>query len=184
MSDQEIPEVRFDESMATPIFPRPELKHAALVLMPVLAETGSVPTFIRPEWGGIQVFYGDYYAVIKDGVVAYGSAKVQWEAMHVQPTPGYWVKTAVPTAYQATQVCRIVTLIPDEQGTIREASHVLKKGDWIVRQPGGEVQHIKAEKYPQLYYGAEHASRLGLFEMSASDFASWAIAESQLQSIL
>ena len=184
MSDQDIPEIQFDEKKAMAIFPRPELKQAALVPMPHLDTEGTLPTFIRPEWGGVQIFFGDYYAVIKNGIVIYGSAKEQWEAMHSVISPGYWVKTAIPTAYVATIPCRIVTLIPDEHGIVKEANFVLSPGDWIVRQPGGEVQHIKKEKFAKLYFTPDEALNLGLMAMSNAEFGDWAIAQSQLQGAL
>jgi hypothetical protein len=172
----EVPEVKFDETRAKEIFPRPVVKHAVLVRIPVTDDGSEVPTFIKPEWGTVQVFYGDYYAIIsEDGAVAYGSAKVQWLQMHKQLSPGYWVKTEVPVAYQADEVCRIVTLIPSDDGGIREASFMLKSGDWIVRQPGGEVQHIKAEKFGKIYFSLEEAENLGLTAMSSGQFAEWAL---------
>ncbi|MFZ1301532.1 MAG: hypothetical protein WAQ27_03065 [Candidatus Microsaccharimonas sp.] len=176
MPQAEVPEVRFSFDDAYPIYPRPQVKNAALVHIPLLEEGGDLPTFIRPEWGGVQVFYGDYYAIVKDGEVIYGSAKEQWEAMHTETYPGSgsWIKTAVPLAYRASEACRIVTLIPDESGAIKEASFVLKPQDWIVRQPGGEVQHIKAEKYPTIYFTPAEAVELGLTQMSATEFADWA----------
>lgn len=179
--DASIPEVRFDESVAQPIFPRPVLKHAVLVRIPLTENGSEVPTFILAEWDDIQVFYGNYYGIIglKDGKAAiiYGSARDQWEAMHTLIVPGYWVKTAVPTAYQATEPCRIVTLIPADDGNIREANFVLAPGDWVVRQPGGEVQHILARKFDGLYFSMEEAQALGLAGMSADQFAAWAVSQ-------
>lgn len=134
-----IPEVRFNAALGRPIFPRPTPKNAVLVSIPTAQDGAELPTFIRPRWGGVQVFYGDYYAIVIEGRVAYGSAKEQWEAMHSAVRPGYWVKTAVPLAYMATEACRIVTLIPSDDGGVREANHVLQPGDWIVSQPGGEL---------------------------------------------
>lgn len=181
-NDTNPPEVQFDHAKAIRIFPRPNLKHAVLVPIPQAASGDDLPTFIEAEWGQPQVFYGSYYAIIKGDRVIYGSARVQWEAMHsaVGTMPGFWVKTAIPIAYQATEVCRVVTLIPTEGGSVREANFILKPGDWVVRQPGGEVQHIKQEKAPQLYYSMEEAMELGLHTMSAEQFATWAIAQATL----
>lgn len=177
MSESQVPEVRFNESNATLIYPRPELKNAVLVRIPLTEDGMVLPTIIKPEWGGVQVFYGSYYAIVKNGEVIYGSAKEQWDLMHSMVRPGYWVKTAVPTAYQATEACRIVTLIPAEDGNIREANYVLDAGDWIVRQPGGEVQHIKASKYGGIYFSTKEAAELGLTMMSPEQFARWAVAQ-------
>lgn len=175
MSDNIIPEVKFDPSLGVRIFPRPEPKNAVLVPMPAIAGSEmEIPTFIKPEWGGLQVFYGSYYAVIKEGKVVYGSAKDQWEAMHQMVRPGFWVKTAVPTAYQAQEACKIITFIPDDSGDIKEASFTLKPNDWIVRQPGAEVQHVKAENYEHIYFTSLEATSLGLTLLSSDEFAAWA----------
>lgn len=176
-----VPEVRFDNALGMSIYPRPALKEAVLVSIPRAQDGSELPTVIWAEWEAPQVFYGDYYGIvgIVDGrkVIIYGSAKEQWEHMHTQVQPGFWVKTAVPTAYQATGPCRIVTLIPDKNGDIREANYVLDKGDWIVRQSGGEVQHVKAAKYGGIYYSQEEAAALGLTTMSAEQFAEWAVSQ-------
>jgi hypothetical protein len=173
----EIPEVHFDVSRAQAIYPRPILKNAVLVRIPKTSDGYEIPTFIRPEWDGIQVFYGNYYAIHKNGEVAYGSAKEQWIAMHSQVRPGLWVKTAIPYAYRATEVCRIITLIPSNDGGIKEANTILQPGDWIVRQPGGEVQHVKATNYPDIYYSQNEAGELGLTRMSSEDFVQWALTQ-------
>jgi hypothetical protein len=174
-----VPEVKFDPERAHRIFPRPIAKHAVLIQIPQAKGGDTLPTFIRPDWGGVQIFYGSYYGVIARGGVVYGSAKLQWEAMHALIKPGYWVKTTIPTAYRATEPCRIVTLIPTEDGTVREANYVLAAGDWIVRQPGGEVQHIKAGKYNDIYFSDEEAAALGLTNMTDLEFADWAIAQAK-----
>lgn len=179
MASSDVPEVRFDESAAHPIFPKPVPKKAVLVPIPDTEHGDDLPTFIKPEWDGVQVFYGDYYAIIVSGVVAYGSAEEQWEAMHTQVRPETWVKTAVPLAYQATEPCRIVTLIPEVGGMVRETSYVLAEGDWIVRQPGGEVQHVKAAAYSGIYYSREEAATLGLDQMTREEFAHWAVEQVQ-----
>lgn len=174
----DVPEVHFDESIAVPIFPRPLLKMAVLVPIPHSEDGSEIPTFIKPEWGGVQVFYGDYYGIVKHGAIVYGSAKNQWEAMHTRVTDELWVKTAVPHAYQATETCRITTLIPAGKDEVREASFTLEPGDWIVRQPGGEVQHIKAANYGHIYYSQSEAEVFGLNSMT-EEFASWAVEQAQ-----
>ncbi len=173
----EIPEVRFDMENARPVFPRPNLKHAVYITIPHTDTQDELPTFITPEWGGVQVFYGDYYGIVQDGKVIYGSAREQWEQMHTVVAPGYWVKTSIPTAYRATEKCRIVTLIPTDDGSIREANYVLNIGDWILRQPGGEVQHVKAEKFEGIYFSDIEIAELGLLRMTGEEFAQWATAQ-------
>lgn len=181
MKSDGIPRVNFDDGRAFPIYPKPVAKHAALVRVPMTDDGFEVPTLIKPEWGGIQNFLGDYYAIIRaDGVVRYGSARLQWEAMHTRLAPAYWVKTAVPLAYRATEVCRVVTYVLDQAGdTTREVSCRLEPNDWIVKQPGGEVQHITESKYREAYFSQAEAEALGLPAMSAEEFAAWALAEAR-----
>lgn len=176
VDEQNLPEVRFDLDMGMPIYPRPVIKHAVLVPIPRTEDGSEIPTFIKPEWGGLEVFYGDYYAIITEGMVVYGSAQEQWEAMHTSTSPGYWVKTTVPEAYRASERCRIVTLIPSDDGGIRETSNVVEPGDWIVRQPGGEVQRISAEKYDKIYFSQQEAEAFGFDQMSDEEFSDWAVA--------
>lgn len=180
MSDNSIPEVVFNPDAGVRIFPRPQHKQAVLVSIPTTSDENVLPTFIKPEWDGVQVFYGDYYAIIVDGRVVYGSAKDQWENMHtrVADQTDRWIKTAVPKAYMASEPCRIVTLIPGRGGgEVRETNYNLNPGDWIVRQPGGEIQHIKADYFPAIYFSDEEAKEAGLPEMSDAEFANWAIAQ-------
>lgn len=173
-----VPEVVFDASVAVRIFPRPIVKNAAIVTIPITSDGSELPVFIKPEWGGVQVFYGSFYLIINsEGGPGYGSARKEWEDMHFEVRPNYWVKTGVPTAYQATAPCSITTHIPSDDGGVREAIYVLEVGDWIVRQPAGEVQHVKARQYGRIYFSQEEAKALGLNEMSAEAFADWAVAQ-------
>lgn len=181
MSASKLPVVKFDDTQAVRVFPRPELKTAALVSVPLLEGGVELPSFIVAEWGGIQQFLGDYYAIIRDGEVVYGSAQVQWDLMHTMLSPGVWVKTGIPTAYQATEPCRITTLILLEDGAVRETSVELEPGAWIMRQPGGEVQHVREEKMPKIYFTQEEAETLGLTEMDQATFATWALRQATLQ---
>jgi hypothetical protein len=184
-NDASIPEVRFDHARAQRIFARPDnVKHAVLVTIPSLSGGELLPVFIEPEWsekGNVQrqVFYGAFYAIVDaQGNVIYGSAKDQWELMHTAIRPGgYYVKTCVPRAYQATETCRVVTLIPQSDGSIKEASYTLEPGNWIVMQPGGEVQHVKAEKYNRIYFTQAEAEELGLTEMSDAEYRDWVIEQ-------
>ena len=191
MLPKDVPEVVFQEDNSSPIFPRPVPKMAVCVRVPRTQGGSEIPIFIRPEWarpgepGDIQVFYGDFYGIINpQGDIAYGSARIQWEAMHSRISAYYWVKTVVPMAYQATEVCKIVTLIPDDSGNIKEAYYRLNVGDWVVRQPGGEVQHVKAEKFGGIYFSPEEARELGLTTMSQEAFAKWAIESVRAQALV
>ena len=182
--DQNLPIVRFDESIAERVFPRPELKRAAFVPIPEI-EGVELQQLIVPEWGGVQQFLGSYYAIIIDGRVAYGSAREQWELMHVQVegSPGLWVKTGVPMAYEAMVPCRVITLILQEDSSVRETSVSLNPGDWVLRQPGGEVQHVQAAKMGRIYFSREEALQLGLVDMTNEQFAQWAISQVDLVSV-
>lgn len=172
-----LPVVKFNDDLATRIFPRPELKEAVYVPIPKLEGGVELANYIVPEWGGVQQFLGDYYAIVNDGKVVYGSAKEQWELMHAEIAPGRWVKVGIPTAYQAIERCRVVTLILMEDGALRETATELNPGDWIVRQPGGEVQHIKEEKMPRIYFTADEAVGLGLHVMTQPEFSDWALQQ-------
>ncbi len=178
MSD-DLPVVKFDDAQAVPIFPRPELKCAVLVVTPRAQDGSELPTVIWAEWGQPQMFLGDFYLIIRGGVGVYGSAKLQWKNMHTQISSDKWVKTAVPIAYQTTRRCTVVTLIIDEDNSLREAKTVVESGDWVVKQPGGEIQHIRAAKFPKIYFLANEATELGLVDMSQADFAEWAVAQAR-----
>lgn len=172
-----IPEITFDETLSERVYPRAELKHATLVRVPVL-DGVPLATYIRPEWGGVQFFQGNYYLIIgEDGAARYGSAYYQWLNMHSEITAGYWVKTAIPTAYQVDRQCRLVTLIPTIEGGVAETNYVMAPNDWVLRQPGGEIQHVKIVKFPDSYYSREEAADLGLHGMSGKQFRDWAIAQ-------
>lgn len=181
MDASELPEIVFDDTRALTLYPRPEPKQAVLILIPRTEDGDELPTFIRPRAGGLQVFYGNFYGLIDaDGIVRRGSAQAQWEAMHVMVKPGYWVKVTTPHGYQATETCRIVTLIPAENGgEVREHSDIVNPGDWIVRQPGGELQYIRAAKYSTFYYTQPEAESAGLHLMTPDLFAAWAIEQAR-----
>jgi hypothetical protein len=150
---EQFPELKFDDNKARPRFPIPILKHA--VLVPV---QDGYPTHIRPEWDDTglspQVFIGSWYAMLnKDETeVRYGSAKDQWENMHiaVEATDRHfsgWLKVLVPTGYHTDEIHDIVTLINDENqpGGFREARKTIAEGTLVLKQPGGEIQHVRSE---------------------------------------
>ncbi len=175
MSETETPVVTFDETRAVRIFPRPELKEAVYVSVAKLDNEFELNTYLRPEWGGVQQMMGDFYAIIKHGRVVYGSARLQWESMHYQISEDEWVKVGVPLAHPVTERCRVITLILQDDATLKEASVELQPGDWIVRQPGGEVQHIMKEKLRQIYFGADEIVEHGFDDMSDEQFRDWVL---------
>ena len=160
------------------IYPRPELKQAVLVVIPEPATNADdlLPTFIQTGWGQVMTFFGSYYGVVVNGVIDYGSAKIQWENMHtlLDQTRGLWVKTGIPQAYQIQRPSRLTTMTP---GNPRETVYTFRPGDWLVRQPGGELQHIKFEKIDGIYHTDVEAHALGLNQMSPEQFADWAVAQ-------
>jgi len=51
-------------------------------------------------------------------------------------------------------------------------------GDWIVRQPGGEIQYIRERKYCAAYRTVAEAEALGLYEMiKQGTFSGWVKAQ-------
>ena len=178
---KDLPAVVFDEDRARFIYPIAEPKLAVLITIPKAEDGQELPTTLQPLAGGLQVFYGSYYGIVnEEGNVRRGSAKAQWENMHVKVGPGYWVKVTLPRAYQSDQTCRIVTLIPSPDGDIvREHNDIVDPGDWIVRQPGGELQYIRAAKFSKFYYSQEGAEERGLHLMTPAEFSAWAIEQAR-----
>jgi len=184
MPDQSAPVHVFDVSRATPWFPRPVVKWAIRVPVP-----DNFPTFIQPEWDQTgttpQVFYGSYYLMLDPhGRGRYGSAAVQWEAMHTQldlaqvvigvPTAAY-VKIAVPIGYRVTNRCRIATSVPLGGGHVFESEKEVEAGTLILRQPGGEIQHVRAVDEVETYFSNGEAQHLGLHHILADGiFPAWA----------
>lgn len=109
-------------------------------------------TTIVPEWGGEQKFRGPYMEVLGgDGKPAYGSALDEWNQNNerVPGTEQGWVKVTPVTAYQHKGEPRAVeTVLKD--GT-KETKNVANDGDWIVRQPNGEVQVVKDSEFRSRY---------------------------------
>ena len=183
MSEQ-FPELNFEENKAKPRFPIPILKHA--VLVPV---QDGYPTHVRPEWDDTglnpQVFIGSWYAMLsQDGSqVRYGSAQKQWENMHIPVAatsrhPKGWLKVLVPTGYHTEETLDVVTLIDDRsQSTgFREARKTIGAGTLVLKQPGGEIQHVRPEDEECTYFSEAQASYLGLPNMPVEQFATWAVA--------
>lgn len=177
------PELVFEDERATPRFPIPVIKHA--VVVPVHE---NFPSFIQPEWDddghNPQVFIGNYFLILDDdGRGRYGSAYDQWINMHRQipPTPGQtatsWVKTTVPMGYHTGEDLDIVTMIPDPNivGGIQEARKTIGGGTLVLRQPGGEIQHVRRADEEKTYFSSHTAEMLGLTSMTLVEFDIWAI---------
>jgi len=181
MAKAELPEVVFDDARAVRLFPRPEPKMAVRIFIPRSESGEELPTAIKPKAGGLQVFYGDFYGLVDEvGDVRRGSAKDQWEVMHVKVDPLHWVKVLTPQGYVAAEPCKIVTRILGQNGDIiPEHFDVVNPGDWIVKQPGGELQYIRAAKYPKFYFTQEEAEERGLGGMGSEEFAAWAVEQAR-----
>src|SRR5262245_21810373 len=120
-----MPELIFQDELATPWYPRPVVKFAVLVPIPDV-----FPTFIQPEWypDGThpQCFLGSYYLILgQDGKGRYGSVVLQWENMHFAlPVAGLpataYVKIKWPVGYRVPEACEIVTHVLSLDGTMRE----------------------------------------------------------------
>lgn len=95
---------------------------------------------------GQQRFVGAFY-VVADGAGSYGAARNEFEASHTQLEPGRWVRTAPVLAYQAGEESVVDTVIGDHL----EGSVTARPGDWIVRQPTGELMVIGAEEFARRY---------------------------------
>ena len=180
MQESELPEVRFDENRAVPCFPRPEIKYA--VLVPFYAKFA---INIRPEWDkdgkNPQSFIGDFYLIFhKDGRPRYGSAKEQWENMHVRVGAFTWIKVLVPTGYHVDEACNMVTWITDEEtGRIEESRTSIEAGTLVIKQPGGEFQFVRPEDEAKTYYTTEEARGLGLHDLTIEEFGRWAVNQAK-----
>lgn len=138
--------IQFDDAKAKTYRPIPQLKIGKIVEKP-----DDEVTTITASWGTMD-FHGSYVQVYdrETGEPDYGCALDEWLAMHerVEGEPDGWVKTASVQAYQTDHAGTLVTRLAG--GSFETIASVVA-GDWIVRQIGGEVQHIKEAKFPQLY---------------------------------
>lgn len=112
------------------------IKTAVLVEEPATYET---------SWG-VQEMHGPHYRINLGDEAPYGSEKSRFEAEHVEVDGGYR-KSAVIDAYQVTETTPVTTYL---DGKI-ETENVAEPGDWIVRQPQGEVMVVSTEKFGRLY---------------------------------
>lgn len=180
----DIPRLEFDEATARTFFPRPVPKNALLFAPPIPEGGGEQATNIRPKWGGVQSFFGQFYVVGSGSEVGYGSAKIQWELMHRQidpeRLPALWVKVTPVMAYLATGRAMLYTFVHDPSGGTRETGVEVSPGDWVVQQVGLEVQRIEPSDFSRLYFTEQEAADLGL---TRETFDQWAIRQAR-ESIL
>ncbi len=142
MDSKESPH-RFDEARASEYMPRRDLVKTAILLRQ--ADPDALVTIQAPF--GPEVMKGDFYVVASpDG--AYGAARVEFEASHIEIGPQRWIKQSRVLAYQTTEACLVETLLAD--GTL-EGTVEAHPRDWIVRQAAGEVMVIEPERFAERY---------------------------------
>ncbi len=164
------PEVAETAPVLTPDFTRKtgakEYRPTKLVKHAVFEERpANEETVIEPEWGGEQRFKGTWVRVVdpETGKTKYGSALDEWMENNekVPGTDNGWVKVTPVTAYQHKGEPRVVeTRLKD--GT-HETNKVANAGDWIVRQPNGEVQVVDDAEFKSRYE-ADSPQSIGTFD--------------------
>ena len=142
-----VPQAVFDESLAQVYFPHRVVKQAVLVPVP-----DQVTTTINAEWGEEQKFRGPWYAIYDpEGVVKYGSAKVEFEETHLRAEEtenGYFKQTPIRAYRYEGPAARVVTIL---SGGVVETENTVHDGDWMVRWPHGEVGVMDDPKLRRLY---------------------------------
>jgi hypothetical protein len=132
MTPDDLPLHTFEERKARRYRPNPELAKTA-ILVELTDPTASVE--ILASFGESQTLSGAFY-IVAEGGGSYGSSREEFERSHTQVAPNQYVRAADVLAYRATEPCRVETVLSD---ATRETTVVARPGDWIVRQPRGEV---------------------------------------------
>jgi hypothetical protein len=132
MTPDDLPIHTFEERRARRYRPNPELAKTA-ILVELADPTASVE--ILASFGEFQTLSGSFY-VVAEGDGSYGSSREEFERAHTKVGPNQYVRAADVLAYRATEPCRVETVLSD---ATRETMVVARPGDWIVRQPRGEV---------------------------------------------
>jgi hypothetical protein len=95
---------------------------------------------------GEQQMHGPFYVVAgEEG--SYGAARAEFEQAHRQVGPQEWVRCEPILAYQTAGRCAVVTTIGGQD----ESTVIAEPGDWIVRQPAGEVMAITPSAFAVRY---------------------------------
>lgn len=134
----------FDIARASDFLARPIEKTAILVRIP------NDETVVLEAPFGTQVLRGPFYAVA-EGAGSYGASKDAFESTHRRVGPARWVRSASVSAYQVDENCTVETFVDD----LHESSVEARPGDWIVRQPTGEVMVITPTAFAERYRPAD-----------------------------
>jgi hypothetical protein len=138
MSPDDLPIHTFDERRARRYRPNPAMTKTA-ILVELADPTATVE--IRASFGETQRMSGSFY-VVAEGDRSYGSGREEFERAHTRVGPNQYVREADVLAYRASEACRVETVLSDDT---RESTVVARPGDWIVRQPRGEVLVIASD---------------------------------------
>lgn len=152
----DVPALKYDARAARVYTPRPDVVRKAEIID---RPSGTVSEVVAPD-GEVMRFDGPYALVEEPGRPGqhYGVALDEWRATYSQVPgkPGSWVKTAEVKAYRHTGEPRLVTTTID--GKV-ERVNVAHEGDWIVRNPGGEIQVVADEQFQRLYAASDAMGR-------------------------
>ena len=141
MVDEPAPHV-FDDARARTYLPNPGFTKTA-ILVDVTDE--SATTTLNTRFG-VQRMRGPFYVVAEDAH-SYGASRAEFEQSHVAVAPNRWMRSEPVLAYPADRRCTVETLV----GAGQEASTVAEPGDWIVRQPSGEVMVVVPASFAERY---------------------------------
>lgn len=102
------------------------------------------PADYKVPWGD-QSFDRPHMAVQCD--MPYGIHLDEFESTHIQVGEDLYVKSAKIRALQLTEETEIITMVSGEE----ESRSLVPAGEWIVRNPGGEVYPVPDEEFRSKY---------------------------------
>jgi hypothetical protein len=141
MVDEPGPHV-FDDERARTYPPNPDFTKTAILVD--LADESAITT-INTRFG-IQRMRGPFY-VVAENTHSYGASRAEFEQSHIAVAPNRWMRSEPVLAYPADRRCTVETFVDGG----REASTVAEPGDWIVRQPSGEVMVVAPTSFAERY---------------------------------
>lgn len=143
MSGSGPPRHRFRADLAESYVPDPDFAKIAVLVTP------TDPTHVielRAPFGP-QRMRGAFYAVA-EGEGSYGAAREEFEAHHQRVGPSRWIKRGRVEAYRALSRCIVHTVLSNGMD---ETTVEADQGDWIVRQPDGELTVLDAASFAERY---------------------------------